>query len=178
MAPLAVPFAAAMSSCCRASETPLLKVTMYGTDPAAGAVLVVSVELEEVSVELEEVSVVAVVSDEDADVVSVVEALPEGVVSVLVVRTENVSPKAPDAISPNAKRTARPIPIRRDRFRSVRWTFSDPCRALSLITARRLSHQVLPSLTRTPTPGGARRSGQARNDQLAAEDVPPRLLVP
>ena len=129
-------------------------------------------ELDEVAVELEEVSVVAVVSDEDAEVVSVVEALA-GVVSVLVVRTENVSPKAPDAISPNAKRTASPIPIRRDRFRSVRWTFSDPCLALSLITARRLSRQVLPSLTRTPTPGGARRSGQARNDQLAAE-LPPK----
>src|SRR4051795_10367156 len=54
----AVPFAAAISSCCCASETPLLKVTMYGTDPAAGELLVVSVELEEVSVELEAVSVV------------------------------------------------------------------------------------------------------------------------
>src|SRR4051794_30828415 len=70
----AVPFAAAMSSCCCASETPLLKVTMYGTDPAAGELLVVSVELEEVSVELEAVSVVAVVSDEGALVVSFAEA--------------------------------------------------------------------------------------------------------
>jgi len=114
MASSAVPFAAAMSFCCRASETPLLKVTMYGTDPAAGAELVVSVELDEVSVELEEVSA------EGAEVVSVVEALLAGVVSVLVVTTENVSPSAPEAISPNANRTARPIPIRRDRFRSVR----------------------------------------------------------
>ena len=47
-------------------------------------------------------------------------ALLAGVVSVLVVRTENVSPNAPEAISPNANRTASPIPIRRDRFRSVR----------------------------------------------------------
>ena len=78
--------------------------------------MVVSVELDEVSVELEEVSVAV----EGVEVVSVVEAVPAGVVSVLVVRTENVSPKAPDAISPNAKRTARPIPTRRDRFRSVR----------------------------------------------------------
>src|SRR3954471_3718036 len=54
----AVPFAAAMSSCCCASETPLLKVTMYGTDPAAGELLVVSVELEEASVVLEAESVV------------------------------------------------------------------------------------------------------------------------
>src|SRR6266550_5101376 len=83
MASPAVPFAAAMSSCCCASETPLLKVTMYGTDPAAGELLVVSVELEEVSV----------VSDEGALVVSEVEALLAAVLSVLVVMTEKVSPK-------------------------------------------------------------------------------------
>jgi hypothetical protein len=119
MASAAVPFAAAMSSCCWASETPLLKVAMYGTDPAAGAELVVSVELEEVSVELEEVSVVAIVSDEGALVVSVAEALL-AVLSVLVLTIDKDSPNAPEAISPNAKRTASPIPIRRDRFRSVR----------------------------------------------------------
>jgi hypothetical protein len=70
----------------------------------------------EVSVEvsLEEVS-------EGALVVSVVAALVAGVVSVLVLPTiESDSPKAPDAISPNANRTASPIPIRRDRLRSVR----------------------------------------------------------
>src|SRR4051812_20950671 len=97
----AVPFAAAMSSCCCASETPLLKVTMYGTDPAAGELLVVSVELEAVSFG-------AVVSDEGALVVSVAEASLAAVLSVLVVMTEKVSPKAPEAISPNAKRTASP----------------------------------------------------------------------
>ena len=107
-------------------QTPLLKVTMYGTDPAAGELLVVSVELEEVSVELEGVSVVleevsvVVVSDEGALVVSLAEAVLAGVLSVLEVMTENVSPNAPEAISPNANRTASPIPIRRDRFRSVR----------------------------------------------------------
>jgi hypothetical protein len=74
----------------------------------------VSVEEEEVSVVLEEVSV------EGADVVSVAESLLAAVVSAPVVTTENVSPNAPEAISPNAKRTAKPIPIRRDRLRSVR----------------------------------------------------------
>jgi hypothetical protein len=99
--------------------------------------LPVEVELEEVSVE--KVSVEEV-SDEGAEVVSVVEAPLEALVSVPVVpTTENVSPNAPEAIRPNVKRTARPIPIRRDRFRSVRWTVSVPCLALSLITPRHLS---------------------------------------
>jgi hypothetical protein len=121
--------------------------------PAAGAELLVEVVLEEVSVEveLEEVSVegVEVVSVEGVEVVSVVEALLEAVVSVLVVMTEKVSPRAPDAISPNVKRTASPMPTRRDRFRSVRWTFSVPWRALSLIAPRlSLSRYDRPSLTR------------------------------
>jgi hypothetical protein len=119
MASPAVPFASAMSACCWASGTPLLNVTMYGTAPPGG-VAVVSVEEEEVSVELEEVSV-EVVSDEGAEVVSVVASLLAAVVSVLVLPTiDNDSPNAPEAMRPNAKRTARPIPIRSDRFRSVR----------------------------------------------------------
>src|SRR4051794_10069334 len=116
MAPPAVPFAAAMSSCCCASEMPLLKVTMYGTDPAAGELLVVSVELEEVSVELEAVSVVleevSVAVDEvpvsaeltaDASVpVSPVEVRPIG----------EMPPNAPDTNRPVAKRTAIPsVPL-------------------------------------------------------------------
>jgi hypothetical protein len=131
-----VPFAAAMSSCCWASETPLLNVTMKGTVPAGGAELSVEVASEEVSDKFEEEEVS--VESEGAEVVSVVEALL-AVVSVLVPTIDNDSPSAPEAMSPNAKRTARPIPIRMDRLRSVRWTFSVPCRALSLITPRRLS---------------------------------------
>jgi hypothetical protein len=77
--------------------------------------VLVSVELEEVSVEADDVSV------EGAVVVSVVEASLAAVVSVLVEpSTESVWPNAPEAIRPNAKRTASPIPIRMDRFRSVR----------------------------------------------------------
>jgi hypothetical protein len=108
----------------------------------------VSVEVEEVSVELvsvvlEEVSVVAVVPEEvsgevvsveGVEVVSVVEALLAGVVSVLVVMTENESPNAPEAISPNANRTAKRTPIRKDRFLSVRRTLAVPCLALRRIT--------------------------------------------
>jgi hypothetical protein len=136
MASPAVPLAAAMSSCCCASETPLLNVTMYGAGAGAGAE-VVSVEEDDVSVELEGVWVevsVEEVSDEGVELVSAVEASLEAAVSVPVVpTTENVSPNAPEAISPNVKRTASPTPIRRDRFRSVRLAFSVPCRALSLI---------------------------------------------
>jgi hypothetical protein len=67
-----------------------------------------------VSVEVEEESV------EDALVVSVVEASAAWVVSVLVLPTiDSDSPNAPDAIRPNANRTASPIPIRKDRLRSV-----------------------------------------------------------
>jgi hypothetical protein len=117
MASPTVPLAAAMSSCCCAAETPLLNVAMYGT----GAGEAVPVGLEEVSaavvvsVELAEVSV------EGAVVVSVVEASLAAVVSVLVEpSTDSDWPNAPDAISPNANRTASPIPIRRDRFRNVR----------------------------------------------------------
>ena len=79
--------------------------------------MAVSAEVE-VSVELEEASV-EVVSDVGALVLSVVEALV-AVVSVLVPRIDTDSPNAPEAIRPNAKRTARPIPIRIDRLRSVR----------------------------------------------------------
>jgi hypothetical protein len=79
-----------------------LKVTMYGTGEGD-----VPDEEVEVEVELEEVSVV--------------DALLAVVVSVLVEpSTASDSPNAPEAISPNAKRTAKPIPIRRNRFRSVR----------------------------------------------------------
>jgi hypothetical protein len=83
---------------------------MYGTGEGD-----VPDEEVEVEVELEEVSV------EGAPVVSVVDALLAVVVSVLVEpSTASDSPNAPEAISPNAKRTAKPIPIRRNRFRSVR----------------------------------------------------------
>jgi hypothetical protein len=132
---------------------------MYGTGAEAGAA-VVSVDEEEVSVELEEVSV-EVVSDEGALVVSVVEALL-AVVSVPVrPTTESDWPNAPEAISPNAKRTARPIPIRRDRFRSVLRAFSVPCRALSLITSPLVSDRPEPHPTRRDraAPGGRVKLG-------------------
>jgi hypothetical protein len=128
------------------------------------------VELEEVSVEVseEEVSEEEVseeeVSEEGAEVVSVVEALLAGVVSVLVVRTESDSPNAPEAISPNANRTASPIPIRRDRFRSVRWTFSVPCRALSLITLASL-------VVRPPEPHPTRRRRAAPGGRVKLEKI-------
>lgn len=136
----------------------------------AGAV-VVSVEEEVVSVALEDVSVEEV-SDEGVLVVSLVEALP-AVVSVPVMPTiDRDSPNAPEAMRPKAKRTASPRPIRSDRFRSVRRAVSVPRFALflkplrpSLVKTARASHD------RRHAKAGqrARRSGQARNCQLAAE---------
>jgi hypothetical protein len=66
----AVPLAAAMSACCCSSETSLLKVTMYGTEPGT------PVEFDEESVEA--------VAVEGADVVSAADESAAGV-SVLVV---------------------------------------------------------------------------------------------